>query len=367
VGLLQIKIRHLLQISSNPFFFNKRNVQNLLVISGGKDFSFNQKTSFGIAENLMKSEIFNLIVQDEFFREALVHPQLKTLAIEIQSKISRAEKDSSFEYPQFEKDENIKELYNKAKEFNIKSDYADALLGDKQYKPDDGVLIRYFPNHSNYLKQWFFANFWLFFILFITIYFLKNNLQLIPYKHEGLIILFFFVNIFSIIKKPNNISVSYMVGGVFLSLIMLALVLYYVKFIEGKRQRKLEYKADNLPTEVLNKLDDLKGDSQLIKDSQLLIIDKLNQGFEKLSFILQYLTEDQKSAIKEINSNLDELDNKFAEKEWVKQDFQNQISVLLEKIDHSNLKIEEKSTAKDLINNPDLSLKHKLKLTIPEI
>lgn len=133
-------------------------IQDVGLLTGNSDFSFALGEASQLGRELAQSETIQLIVSSPFFREALAYEELKPLAEHIQSKLSRAGKDPSFDYPfpLFKKD--LATLETRAAKLGLNTDFVKKLLGDPSVRAYDGYLFWYYRNHTGFMLQWTLAN-----------------------------------------------------------------------------------------------------------------------------------------------------------------------------------------------------------------
>jgi hypothetical protein len=144
------------------------------LLTGERDFSFAIDKGKELGQELAEQEIRELFISSKFFRQALVYEKLIPVARDISNKVSRAQKDPSFEYPywQFKKDvEKLKEL---ALQSGTDATFIGELFRDQRTRPHDGFLLWYYPDYLRFSIQWAVINV----VLFagsVILYLLRNK------------------------------------------------------------------------------------------------------------------------------------------------------------------------------------------------
>jgi hypothetical protein len=128
------------------------------VLTGDTDFSGLIQFADQIGRSVAEWEIQQLFASSEYIKSAASIKKLESIAKEIITKQSRAEKDNSFSYPFNEFELDVSNLHRKARDIGFDTTYIDKLMNYQLLKPKDGTLLWYYRGYSDFTLQWTLIN-----------------------------------------------------------------------------------------------------------------------------------------------------------------------------------------------------------------
>lgn len=198
-------------------------------MTGDSDFSCVLQFAKKLAESFISSEIQELFKESEFFRKSLAHEQLRPEAEKIKTRMERAQKDSSYDYPMWQIEKDVKALRDSAVRYGIDASYVDKLM--LSIKPMNGNLLGYYSDASGFMGQWFVVNSFVLFLL--SLLFLNYNgvsiFILFPQAFYITIIpIVLGVNAFFIYNRPNGLPFYYWLPPWAVSLGSIGIIVFYL-------------------------------------------------------------------------------------------------------------------------------------------
>lgn len=198
-------------------------------MTGDSDFGCVLHFASELAESFVTLEIQQLFKESEFFRKSLAHDQLRPEAERIKTRIERAQKDPTYDYPVWQMEREVKNLRDLAIKFEIDVTYVDKLL--MSIKPMNGSLLGYYSDGSGFMGQWILVNSFVLFL--VSLLFLSHNgaslFFLFPQSfYIALLPLVLGVNAFFVHNRPNALPLFYWLPPLAVSLGSIAILLFFL-------------------------------------------------------------------------------------------------------------------------------------------
>ncbi len=217
-------------------------LEPVCILTGERDFSFAINKASKLGRWLAITEILQLFKDSELFRAALADKRLAGMAEKIQSNISRAEKDSSYEYPLWQSKKDMADLENEAKKYGLDANYPRDLLTYPANKPKDGVLLWYYKDYFGFSLQWSVINI---ILILLTVFFalLKYKLKVVAFINTMWVksIILIIINGWVFRERPKYMDFKYwIIPGILFSLC------FILAFFSEKRYKNSEIDKTNL-------------------------------------------------------------------------------------------------------------------------
>lgn len=144
----------------------------------------------------------------------------------------------------------------------------------------------------------------------------------------------------------------------------------YLKVLKKWLKNEKEYFSDLNKYLRLNenqlseKLDEIYNNTDTIKKG----ISRIENEFGELYFLLDKYNYEQKLQLEEILTSLSDIDETTFNAEWEQENINDKLNLIIESLNPNEITLDEKNNLRTkLSNSTSLSVKHKLKFTIPLI
>lgn len=136
--------------------------------------------------------------------------------------------------------------------------------------------------------------------------------------------------------------------------------------IKASKEEKVNLKLLNKLSALESTLNSVKQDTTQISEINE-IISSLNLEYGELSFLIKDLSNRENEKLSAILEGIDDLHDTVYETNWNTELISKEIKEILNSAAYSNLSKQEKESIEYKINDSEIAIKHKLKLTIPII
>lgn len=207
---------------------------DLILFTGKKNFSHAIKNAKDYGKRCAEFEIrHHLIFKDwGLYNESQAYPLFSPHIKDILSKLSRAKKDPTFDYPYWRLKTDIFLLKEEVSKYNLKTTFIDELLKESGLQPNDGTLLWYYSNYLGFTLQWTAINGFLLIIVILIIILYKHQ-RFINYKlyisKLPIAVVISTLNGWIFLSKPENINFIYWILPGILFVVTIFVAFYYLK------------------------------------------------------------------------------------------------------------------------------------------